>query len=303
MKIKQNISLSSLSTFGIGGKVKHFIEVKKVRDLIDAVSWAKNNNIKHKICGDSSNIVFPDKNLDILLIKIGNKKINRINEDTIEVSAGTKLMELVNFANKNGLEGLETLAGIPGTVGGAIVGNAGAYGRSISEAVYKVSVFDGEKDNWITSKECNFAYRESKFKRSNLILIKAQLKLLKGDKEKLQKKSKEIVEIRNKKYKPELKCPGSFFKNVLVKNVTKNTLKLIPKDKVIEGKIPAGYLLEQVGARGVKQGDIAIADFHGNLFINEGGGTAKDVKELASILKERVKEKYGIELEEEVRYF
>lgn len=303
MKIKQNISLSSLSTFGIGGKVKYFIEVKKIGDLIDAVNWAKNNNIKHKICGDSSNIVFSDKNLDILLIKIGNKEINRVNEDTIEVSAGTKLIELVNFANKNGLEGLENLAGIPGTVGGAIVGNAGAYGRSISEVVHKVKVFDGEKANWITKKECEFAYRESKFKKTNLILIKSQLKLLKGNKEKLHKKSEEIVKIRNKKYKPGLKCPGSFFKNVLVENVTKNTLKLIPKDKIIEGKIPAGYLLEQVGAKGVKQGDIIIADFHGNLFINGGNGTAKDVKELASTLKEKVKEKYGIKLEEEVRYF
>lgn len=303
MEIKQNIPLSSLSTFGIGGKVRHYVEVVSENDLVNAIYWAKENNIEYKICGDASNIVFPDKDMEILLIKININEIDMISENMIEVSAGTKLMDLISFANERGLEGLETLAGIPGTVGGAIVGNAGAYGRSISETVDKVRIFNGEKTYWVTGQECDFSYRDSWFKRSDLIILKAQLKLTKGDKERLQKKSEEIVKIRNKKYKPGLKCPGSFFKNILVKDVAQDTLRLIPKEKIIEGKIPAGYLLEQVGIKGIRRGDIKIADFHGNLFINEGAGTAKDVKELASILKEKVKDKYGITLEEEVRYF
>ena len=106
-----------------------------------------------------------------------------------------------------------------------------------------------------------------------------------------------------KKYKPGLKCPGSFFKNVLVRDASQRTLKLIDKIKIIKSKIPTGYLLEEVGAKGMRRGGIKIADFHGNLFINEGAGTARDVKELAKELKKRVRDHFGIELEEEVMYF
>ncbi len=100
-----------------------------------------------------------------------------------------------------------------------------------------------------------------------------------------------------------MRCPGSFFKNVLVSEISQRALKRIDPSKIIEGKIPAGYLLEQVGARGMSVGGIVIADFHGNLFINRRRGTAQDVRKLARILREKVRRKFGIELQEEIRYF
>jgi UDP-N-acetylmuramate dehydrogenase len=109
--------------------------------------------------------------------------------------------------------------------------------------------------------------------------------------------------MRLEKYKPNLKCPGSFFKNILVEDLTKKILKNIDESKIVEGKIPAGYLLELVGAKGMRSGGVEIASFHGNLFINKGGGTAKDVMRLARLLKTRVKKKFDINLEEEIRYF
>ena len=121
--------------------------------------------------------------------------------------------------------------------------------------------------------------------------------------EELEKISYDIIKTRLKKYKLGLRCPGSFFKNVLVKEVSEKSLKLISQNKIIEGKIPAGYLLEEVGAKGMRVGGIQIADFHGNLFINTGLAKAVDVKKLAKILKNRVKKKFGIVLEEEIRYF
>ncbi|MEK7066605.1 MAG: hypothetical protein AAB965_03505, partial [Patescibacteria group bacterium] len=182
---------------------------------------------------------------------------------------------------------------------------------------------------WLTKKECKFIYRGSIFSHSSgrkesgitfsahgkrgefatkgtpdpfLYILKAVFKLEKGDKKVLKKKSEEIIEIRNKKYPPGLKTPGSFFKNILIDEMPKESLKFLPTDRDYFGKVPAWFFLNQVGARGMKEGGITIADFHGNYLMNSGGATFKDVKTLADKLKKLVKDKFGVELEEEVIY-
>lgn len=304
MKIRKNVPLAPLSTFKIGGRVEYFCEIQKVEELFAALDFAKRKRIPYKILAGGSNVVFPDKKLKGLLIKIKIKDGGIIREkNRLKVGAAVPLAEVVETSIRSGLKGLETLSGIPGTLGGAIVGNAGAYGHSISEAVVKVQVWDGKKFRWLSRKDCQFGYRESVFKKKPYIVICAVLGFKKGSPKTLKKISKDIIKLRLKKYKPGLRCPGSFFKNVLVKDVSKRTLSKIDRSKIIEGKIPAGYLLEAVGAKGMKIGGIKIADFHGNLFINNGNGKASDVKKLARILKNRVKKRFGIELEEEIRYF
>ncbi len=298
----ENVSLSSLSTFNIGGKAKQFIRVSNPDELSEVVQWAKENNLEYEVFAGGSNVVFPDEGLACLVIQVLGGNVQR-QENKCMVDAGVLLMDVINEAIKYGLSGLESLSGIPGTIGGAVVGNAGAYGHSISEVVEKAQVFNGEKIYWMTNSECEFDYRESIFKKNKLIILKVVCLFQKGNNEDLQKISREIIKMREKKYKPGLKCPGSFFKNVLVKYVSEKSLTLIDQSKIIDGKIPTGYLLSEVGARGMRVGGIQIADFHGNLFINTGGGTARDVKELSSILKAKVKAKFGIELEEEIRYF
>jgi UDP-N-acetylmuramate dehydrogenase len=222
--------------------------------------------------------------------------------------AGTELAVVVKKTINAGLSGLETLSGIPGTLGGAIVGNAGAYGHSISETVKRVEVWDPfdvvqGRRRWLKGSECRFAYRESVFKHKPYLVLRAELVLTRGEKSRLKKMSGDIIRTREKKYRPGLKCPGSFFKNVLVKSVPKAVLKFIDGKKIIEGKIPAGYLLEEAGARGIRLGGIRVADFHGNLLMNIGNAKARDAKKLARLLKKRVKRKFGIDMEEEVRYF
>lgn len=303
MKIKQNQPLSSISTFGIGGDAEFFTEVLNERELSEAIDWARKRNIVYRVCGRASNIIFPDAKLEGLLIKITGGEIEQTGGNTLNIDAGVDLAEAVNYANDKGLKGLETLAGIPGTVGGAVVGNAGAYGVSISEVVNKALVWDRGETKWMRKDECEFSYRESVFKESDLIVLKVNMIFSPENPDSLKNESKKITEKRNKKYSPGLKCPGSFFKNVLVKDLDKETLEKVENQKIVDGKIPAGYLLEEVGAKGEKVGDIEIADFHGNLFINKGKGTARQVIELANILKERVKNKFGITLEEEVRFF
>jgi len=302
IKIKKNIPLAPFSTFKIGGKVKFFCEVRNDSELLEAIRAAKRLKTPYKIIAGGSNIVFPDTRLNCLLIKIKSNKLRFISNKII-VDAGVELGKVIRFAIKHGLKGLETLSGIPGTIGGAIAGNAGAYGHSISEVIEKVEILDDGKKRWIRNKECQFSYRKSIFKQNPFIILRIVLKFKKGNLNELKKISRDIIQLRLKKYKPGLRCPGSFFKNVLVKDVSERSFKQIDQGKIIDGKIPAGYLLEEVGAKGMRRGGIQIADFHGNLFINQGGARAGDVKKLSQILKAKVKRKFGILLEEEIRYF
>lgn len=302
MKIKKNVRLAPLSTFGIGGRAEYFCSVKTPEGLIEAIKFARQKGISHKIIAGGSNVVFSDGKNKGLFIKISGGKIERRGQKLI-IGAGVPLSRVVEKSVALGLRGLETLAGIPGTIGGAIVGNAGAYGHSLKEVVEKAEIWDGKERRWLNARNCRFRYRESVFKEKPYVLLRAVLEFKKGSRRQLEKISREIIRIRLKKYNPGLKCPGSFFKNVLVKETPKSALRRIDKSKIIEGKIPAGYLLEEVGAKGMRLGGIKIADFHGNLLVNQGGATAKDVRKLAAILKKRVKSKFGITLEEEVRYF
>ncbi len=219
------------------------------------------------------------------------------------MDAGVDLAEVISYSITQGWKGLENLSGIPGTIGGAIVGNAGAYGHAMVEVVEKVEVLDGENRLWMDNRECNFSYRESLFKHKPYLILKAVLKLEQGNREELERISKEIIKKREVKYHPGIRCPGSFFKNIIASDLNEEQLGKIDKTKIVYGKVPAGYLLEEVGAKGMKIGGIEIASYHGNLFINRGKGTAADVKKLAAILKEKVRERFGIELEEEIRYF
>lgn len=300
--LQHNIPLSTLSTFGIGGLAKQLVVVHSPEQLLEVVNWVSEHQQEFKIFAGGSNIVFPDEGLTILLIRYLGGEI-KVADTTLTVDCGVGLMDVITQAIKLGFAGLESLSGIPGSIGGAIVGNAGAYGHSISEVVRRVEVLENGKKKWLRNEDCNFSYRQSFFKQKRFILLRAELQFQRGEREKLQKKSQEIITRRLAKYHPELKCPGSFFKNVLVKDLTPEVFSRIDQDKVIEGKIPAGYLLTEVGARSMRVGGIEIASFHGNLFINLGNGTAADVRTLAEILKRKVREKFGIELEEEIRYF
>ena len=313
MRFRKNVPLAPFNTFKIGGRAEYFLSVRKPEDLIRAILWARNRNLPYKIFAGGSNVLFPDNKIEGLVVRFFGGGIKRIGQNKFLIDGGALLEDAVQNSINSGWRGLETLSGIPGTVGGAIIGNAGAYGHSISEIVEKVEIWDGKKRRWLKNPSCLFSYRESIFsakggsafggKKKPYFFLRAVLKFKKGNAKELKKVSKEIVKLRAKKYDLRICCPGSFFKNVLVKFAPKKFLKRVDRSKIIKGKIPAGYLLEEVGAKGMGVGKIQVAKHHGNLIMNTGGGTARDVKKLAAILKRRVKSKFGIELEEEVRYF
>ncbi|MEK7552766.1 MAG: UDP-N-acetylmuramate dehydrogenase [Patescibacteria group bacterium] len=303
LRVLENQPLSEYTTFGIGGRAKYLVKVSNPTELLAAVALAKERRWRYQLIAGGSNVVFTDQPFNGLVIRyFAPRGPVIIRNRTVLVEAGVPLGNLIKNAIKFGLAGLETLSGIPGTVGGAVIGNAGAYGQTISDHLTRVEVWDGKKILWFNKKQGQFDYRESVFKQKNWLVLRAEFQLQIGDRKQLLTKARGIIKLRSKKYKPSLRCPGSFFKNILVKKISAKSLRLIDQAKIIDGKIPAGYLLETVGAKGMKLGDLRVADFHGNLIINAGQATYRDVRRLAARLKNRVYKKFGIKLTEEVRY-
>ncbi len=303
IKIQKDVLLKKYSTFGVGeGRAEYFFDAHSPEEIMTAVLWAKDKKIPFGIFAGGSNIIFPDKNLRGLTIRVSGGEVVR-SKNVFTVYAGTPLKDVVTTSIDAGFEGLETLSGIPGTICGAVFGNAGAYGRSIADAVRDVEIFDGAKRMLLSNKMCRFGYRDSIFKKKDYVILRVMLELSKGNKKALKDKSQEIIAIREKKYPSGSRSPGSFFKNIPVSSVSKSSLKKLDHSKIIFGKIPAGYLLEAVNAKNVRVDGISVAPYHGNLILNNGRGTEKDVKKLSGLLIARVKRKFGITLEPEVQYF
>jgi UDP-N-acetylmuramate dehydrogenase len=195
------------------------------------------------------------------------------------------------------------MTGIPGSVGAAIYGNAGAYGHSIAERISTVRFFDGSSIRVFDNAQCEFEYRESVFKRhKEWIIFSAHLDMLTGDAAQLRAEADRILNIRNRKYPPTMKCAGSIFKNFLFAQLPAGVAAQVPPNVVIEGKVPSAWFLEQVGAKGMRAGDIQVADYHANLIYNSGNGTARELAGIIAELKRRVGDRWGIPLEEEVQY-
>ena len=300
-QIEAKEPMSLHTTLALGGPALAFTKARQEEDLVSAVKSAKVLGVKYMVIGDGSDLLISEKGFDGLVIKNEVYGIKEYGSRFI-VKGGTSLQDLVDKTIEKGYLGMERMTGIPGTVGGAVYGNAGAYGQVISDNLVKVKAFDGKKIRWINKKEGQFSYRESIFKKNKWVLLATEFKFgLKAKPSELKKASQETLSTRLKKYKPGIKCPGSFFKNVLAEDLTKEQLAKIPKQKIDYGKIPAGYLLEEVGAKGKSLGKIVIADYHANLFINSGGGSASDFYKLANIYAAKVEAKFGIKLQPEVQ--
>jgi UDP-N-acetylmuramate dehydrogenase len=299
--LKRDISLAFYTTLRIGGPARYFFQARTEERLKEAVRWAGGKKIPWMVIGSGSNLLISDRGFPGLIIRNNVAGIKSSGQN-LAVKGGAILQDLVDFANQAGLGGLEKMTGIPGTVAGAVYGNAGAYGQSISDRLVRVKVFDGRDEKSFRRNRCRFSYRESIFKeKKDLIILEAEFRLERAAPQDLQAVSQEIRLLREKKYPAGLKCPGSFFKNLRVEDLPPRTRAKVPKDKIVHGKVPAGYLLEEVGAKGKSRGGVKIASYHGNLFFNEGGGTAEDFMALAEKYRQKVNERFDVLLEPEVQ--
>ena len=250
--------------------------------------------------GDGSNVVAADAGFRGLVLRFTAAAV-KIDGGVVAADAGAKLQSLVDFTIERGFEGLHTLTGIPGSVGGAIYGNAGAYGNSIDQFIERVDYFDGAAVRSKDNAACEFAYRESVFKRhKNWVILGGALRLPAGDRQALRARADEIRQIRDEKFPPSMLCAGSIFKNLHIRDLPAAAAAEVPRQAVRAGKVASAYFLEKVGAKGMRNGGIAIASYHANLLYNRGGGTAAEVRALVCELKSRIRKRYGFEVEEEV---
>ena len=284
-RLRENVLLSEYSTFRIGGPARYLIEVDNAEDLKKVIQKVLELNLQFIVIGGGSNILFSSKGYNGLVIVFKSNNTFSINDNLIEVDASVSLNYLINKLNN--YTGLEWAVGIPGTVAGAINGNAGAFGGEMSELIKQVKVLE-VKDNQIIEKnfskeDCKFSYRNSIFKNNpNLIIISAILELKKDSEENVKQKIKNNLSKRMSK-QPKGFSIGSIFKN--------------------GEDFFAGELIEKAGLKGLQIGDAKISDEHANFIINLGKATSDDVLELIKIVKKEVKEKFSIDLEEEIKIF
>lgn len=308
-EIQKNVSLKNHSTFKIGGPAKYFVAVRIKGKLIETIRTAKKNNLPFFILGKGGNVLVSDEGYDGLIIKNETSKV-KVENSRIFAESGALLEKIVRAAIESRLSGLEWAVGIPGTVGGAICGNAGAFGCSMDDIVENVEALkiSGSRiQTFIFKKEdCKFGYRESIFKyKKNLIILSAKFRLKRKRKSKIKKQIKEFISHRQKNQPLGFPSAGSVFKNfsitpIVVKKLFKSNpeLEKFKKNKVI----PAGYLIESCGLKGKKIGNAKISDIHANFIVNLGGARAKDVRKLIKLAKQKVKKRFGVVLKEEIGY-
>ena len=300
--VSRDALLSQHTRFGIGGPASILVEAPDAASFISAFQIARSSGLDTVVIGGGTNLIVSDDGYRGLVLKLTANNIS-IERNRVRADAGVILQNLVDTAIEHGLQGLETMTGIPGFVGAAVYGNAGAYGHSISERVTSVEFYDGSQIRRFDNACCRFHYRESIFKKhKEWIILHTDLELTPADAATLRAAADRINTIRNAKYPPTMKCAGSIFKNFLLADLPSDVAAQVPKTSVIEGKVPSAWFLEQVGAKGMREGGIHVADYHANLIYNAGGGTARDLGKVVGELKRRVRDRFGIDVQEEVQY-
>ena len=305
MMFDQAVDLKKFSNYRIGGTAKYFKEAKTVEELIEAIKWARENKLPIYILGGGTNILWSDKGFNGLVLK-PNFNFIEFNNSHITVGASVLMSKLVQAAVGRGLKGLEWAGGLPGTFGGAIYGNAGAFGGEIKDTTRRVVSLDmktlelKERSNT----ECQFRYRNSIFKaRGREVILQATIELMPGVKRVLYESMTAKMNYRKRRHPLEYPNIGSIFKNVAVGDLDKELTE--PHRLVIKTDpfpvIPAAYLIDKAGLRGVSCGGAMIAPRHPNFIVNVLDAKASDVLALIKMIKEKLKEKFNIQLEEEVR--
>lgn len=302
LAVIEHAPLSRYTRFGIGGPADLYAEASGEAAFVEALRVTRESGRPHVVIGGGTNLIVSDQGFAGIVLRFTGDAIHH-QDLQVHAQAGAVLQDLVDYTIAHGLKGIQTMTGIPGSLGAAVYGNAGAYGHSMMERVNRVRFFDGERIRDYNNAACEFHYRESVFKRhKEWTIFSAELHMEAGDPAELQRAAGEILEIRNRKYPPSMKCAGSIFKNLILSELPGSVQGRVPATVVREGKVPSAYFLEQVGAKGIRNGDIHVADYHANLIYNAGNGTARELCEVIGDLKSRVQREFGLELEEEVQY-
>ena len=278
-----NERMSNHTSYGIGGSVLAYIRPNNKNDLIKIIKMMNEKNHKTYYLGSGSNLLVNDKDINAFVITTARAiKDLKITNNIIHADSGVMLGKLVKESMKHKLTGLESLAGVPGTLGGALKMNAGAWGSEISNYLTSVEIVDiNGSVKTLKPIDLNFGYRSSSFS-SEYFILSAQFKLKSSSKENIKIKKAKASDGRKKTQPLKYRSAGSVFKN--------------PRSN-----LAAGFLIEKAGLKGTKYGDAEISTHHANFFINHGNAKASDVAFLIRLSRKTVYEKYGIMLDLELR--
>lgn len=278
----KNEAMSKHTSYGIGGPAKAYVKPKDEVDLSNILKFASKHKISTFFVGSGSNILVSDDGIDGIVITLGNSLKKLIIEGTsVYCQSGVMLGKFVKECISRSLSGVESLIGVPGTVGGALIMNAGAFGSEISNYLKKVTVMtmSGELRRY-KADDIQFSYRNSSF-QNNEILISAEFELIQSDKKSVVEKKSMASGGRKKSQPLKYRSAGSIFKN--------------PDEGA------AGFYIDKAGLKGSKSGDAEISPIHANFFVNHGSAKASDIVELIRLARKTVKEKFGIMLELEIK--
>ena len=271
------------TTFRIGGEADLFVSPESETDLVRVLMYCRRNHIPYYVVGNGSNLLVSDEGYRGVIVQVSrNLSEIMVSGDVIEAQAGAMLSTVAHKALEASLTGMEGLSGIPGTLGGALVMNAGAYGSEMKDIVRSVRVLDGEgRIMELTCEQMEFGYRSSAAQRQNLVILSAALKLQNGVKEEITAKMEEFKHRRQEKQPLDLPSAGSTFKRP-------------------EGHF-AGALIDEAGLRGLREGGAQVSEKHCGFVVNTGGATAGDVRRLIATVQQAVYDNSGVRLEPEVR--
>ena len=278
--VKQNEDLSRHNTIKIGGVSKYYFEPNSIKQLLSAIKYCQKSGIKYYILGNGSKVIFKDSGFDGMIICTKRLTNYAINKNIVKADCGLNLFVLNKLLVQNSLSGLEFSYGIPGTIGGAVCMNAGAYGEEIGDKVRKVKIFDGKNTRIIKSADLDFSYRNSLIKQKNYIVLSVWLKLEYGNSREIKSRCQE--NFNKRKLSQPLECYncGSIFQKT--------------------NGIIAGKTIDNLGLKGVKINGAQISTLHANFIVNKGNAKCSDVEQLIKLAKTRVFNETGVWLCEEV---
>ena len=299
--VRVNEPLSRHSNFKIGGPADVFVRCSTAREVRSAIMIVRRHDVQYAILGGGTNVVFSDEGFRGVIVQLRNRGCT-VNGETVTAEAGLSTGAFIQQCHTHGLVGAEFLVGIYGTIGGAVRGNAGSFGKEMKDIVTSCDVLTerGDIETWPNDR-LGFAYRESVIKHASIAILSVNVRLHPGDVHEAQRTMREFTNYKREHQPIDLPSAGCMFKNVVV---PKGNAELRDRfSKVLkDDAIPAWALIKEAELAGKQIGDIQISEQHANFFVNLGNGTAEQIMMLKSIVKQRVRDSYGVQLEEEIQF-
>lgn len=302
--VREGVPLAPLTTFGIGGTAEYFCEVSTEDELREAIRWAKTGQHSIHILAGGSNVLVDDGGVKGLVIYMRMRSA-AFDGVVLTADAGCALLDLIRTAATRDLGGWEKLAGIPGTFGGAIRGNAGAFGTEICDVTESVRTLHIESGDIriFSSHECEFAYRHSFFKvHPEYIILSGVIRLSGVAREEAEQAIENTIAERERRHLQNVRAAGSFFMNPVAPQDVVSQFETEKGVVARGGRVPAGWLIEKVGLKGATEGDAIASLQHPNYIVNTGSARSSDVLHLALRIREAVKAQYRVELQPEAEH-